>query len=52
MENIVKPIFNKRIFGDVVFDMIDYDAKAHFVIERVLVQEHLERYRKVMNILS
>jgi len=30
-----KPIFNKRIFWDVDFDKIDYDAKARFVIERV-----------------
>ena len=35
MKNKVKPIFNKRIFWDVVFDTIDYDAKANFVIERV-----------------
>ena len=31
----VKPKFNKRIFWDVVFEKIDYDAKANFVIERV-----------------
>ncbi|HUZ61301.1 MAG TPA: hypothetical protein VMU83_21180 [Hanamia sp.] len=30
-----KPIFNKRIFWDVAFEKIDYDAKANFVIERV-----------------
>ena len=30
-----KPIFNKRIFWDVVFENIDYDKKANFVIERV-----------------
>jgi len=30
-----KPIFNKRIFWDVVFENIDYDSKANFVIERV-----------------
>ena len=30
-----KPIFNKRIFWDVDFKKIDYDAKARFVIERV-----------------
>lgn len=30
-----KPIFNKRIFWDVVFENIDYDAKYRFVIERV-----------------
>ena len=31
----IKPIFNPRIFWDVNFDKIDYDAKAAFVIERV-----------------
>jgi hypothetical protein len=30
-----KPVFNKRIFWDVNFENIDYDAKANFVIERV-----------------
>ncbi|MEO8148330.1 MAG: hypothetical protein ABI723_11860 [Bacteroidia bacterium] len=30
-----KPIFDKRIFWDVNFEKIDYDAKANFVIERV-----------------
>ncbi|WP_158605117.1 DUF6922 domain-containing protein [Hanamia caeni] len=31
----VKPVFNKRIFWDVDFEKIDYDAKANFVIEWV-----------------
>ncbi len=31
----VKPIFHRRIFWDVDFDNLDYDAKANFVIERV-----------------
>jgi hypothetical protein len=35
MDNKPKPIFNKRIFWDVVFENIDYDALANFVIERV-----------------
>ena len=30
-----KPIFHRRIFWDVDFDNLDYDAKANFVIERV-----------------
>jgi hypothetical protein len=30
-----KPVFHKRIFWDVNFENIDYDAKANFVIERV-----------------
>jgi hypothetical protein len=34
MDKKTKPIFNKRIFWDVVFENIDYDAKANFVIER------------------
>jgi len=37
MSDIVKnkPIFHKRIFWDVYFENIDYDAKASFVIKRV-----------------
>lgn len=35
MEEKVKPIFHKRIFWDVDFEKLDYDAKANFVIERV-----------------
>ena len=35
MAKKAKPIFNKRIFWDVSFEKIDYDAKANFVIERV-----------------
>jgi hypothetical protein len=27
-----KPIFEKRIFWDVNFEKIDYDAKANFVL--------------------
>lgn len=30
-----KPVFDKRIFWDVIFENIDYDAKYRFVIERV-----------------
>jgi hypothetical protein len=30
-----KPVFAKRIFRDVNFELIDYEAKANFVIERV-----------------
>lgn len=30
-----KPIFEKRIFWDVNFETLDYDAKANFIIERV-----------------
>ena len=40
-----KPIFNKRIFCDVVFENIDYDAKANFVIERVFERGDVEDIR-------
>ena len=35
MEATSPPVFNKRIFWDVNFEKLDYDAKANFVIERV-----------------
>lgn len=35
MSDKLKPIFHKRIFWDVDFENLDYDAKAKFVIERV-----------------
>ncbi|MEO8962930.1 MAG: hypothetical protein ABI325_13675 [Ginsengibacter sp.] len=35
MAEKLKPVFNKRIFWDVDFEKINYDAKASFVIERV-----------------
>lgn len=35
MSDKLKPVFAKRIFWDVDFEKIDYDAKANFVIERV-----------------
>jgi hypothetical protein len=41
----IKPIFNKRIFWDVVFETIDYDAKANFVIERVFERGDVEDIR-------
>lgn len=37
-----KPIFNRRMFWDVDFDKIDYDAKANFVIERVFERGDVE----------
>lgn len=40
-----KPIFNKRIFWDVVFENIDYDKKANFVIERVFERGDVEDIR-------
>jgi two-component system, LytTR family, response regulator LytT len=38
METRKKSIFHKRIFWDVDFEQLDYDAKANFVIERVFEQ--------------
>ncbi|MEI8111424.1 MAG: hypothetical protein WCH59_10575 [Chitinophagia bacterium] len=35
MDEKNKPVFHKRIFWDVDFENLDYDAKANFVIERV-----------------
>ena len=60
MEQKVKPIFEKRIFWDINFETLDYDAKANFVIERVFdrgdVQDirHCRRYygdKKVTEVL-
>jgi hypothetical protein len=45
MKNNPQPIFNKRIFWDVVFEKIDYDAKANFVIERVFERGDVEDVR-------
>ncbi|MBS1760843.1 MAG: hypothetical protein JST23_12040 [Bacteroidetes bacterium] len=45
MNESAKPKFNKRIFWDVDFDKIDYDAKAHFVIERVFERGDVEDIR-------
>jgi len=44
-EKKVKPIFHKRIFWDVNFENIDYDAKASFVIERVFERGDVEDIR-------
>ncbi len=41
----LKPIFQKRIFWDVNFEAIDYDAKARFVIERVFERGDVEDIR-------
>ena len=46
MEEKPKPIFNKRIFWDVNFEQIDYDAKASFVIERVFERGDVEDIRQ------
>ena len=45
MSTAQKPIFNKRIFWDVVFESLDYDAKAGFVIERVFERGDVDDIR-------
>ena len=45
MEEKPKPIFEKRIFWDVNFENIDYDAKANFVIERVFERGDVQDIR-------
>ena len=40
-----KPVFHRRIFWDVDFDNIDYDAKANFVIERVFERGDVDDIR-------
>jgi len=41
-----KLLFNERIFWDVNFEQIDYDAKANFVIERVFERGDVEDIRQ------
>jgi nicotinamide mononucleotide adenylyltransferase len=45
MTDKAKPVFDKRIFWDVVFENIDYDAKANFVIERVFERGDVQDIR-------
>jgi hypothetical protein len=40
-----KPILNKRIFWDVVFENINYETKANFVIERVFERGDVDDIR-------
>ena len=42
----MKPVFDKRIFWDVDFSRLDYDAKAAFVIERVFERGDVEDIRQ------
>ena len=44
--NIMKPVFNKRIFWDVDFEKLDYDKKASFVIERVFERGDVDDIRQ------
>ena len=46
MSDKPKPVFARRIFWDVDFDKLDYDAKASFVIERVFERGDVEDIRQ------
>ena len=46
MDTKPKPIFEKRIFWDVNFELIDYDAKANWVIARVFERGDVEDIRQ------
>ena len=46
METKKKPILARRIFWDVNFEKLDYDAKAAFVIERVFERGDVEDIRQ------
>ncbi len=41
-----KPVFDKRIFWDVDFEKMDYDAKASFIIERVFERGDVDDIRQ------
>ena len=45
MDKKPKPVFDKRIFWDVVFENIDYDSKSRFVIERVFERGDVQDIR-------
>ena len=45
MTDKIKPVFHRRIFWDVAFDKLDYDAKANFVIERVFERGDVDDIR-------
>ena len=45
MTGKAKPLFSKRIFWDVVFENINYDTKANFVIERVFERGDVDDIR-------
>lgn len=44
-ENQNKPVFEKRIFWDVNFETLDYDARKSFIIERVFERGDVENIR-------
>jgi hypothetical protein len=39
------PVFEKRIFWDVNFELLDYDKKASFIIERVFERGDVQDIR-------
>lgn len=41
-----KPLLNKRLFWDVDFANLDYEAKASFIIERVFERGDVEDIRQ------
>jgi hypothetical protein len=41
-----KPIFEQRIFGDMNFEKIDYNAKANWLIARIFEQGDAEDIRQ------
>lgn len=47
MSKLDKPILNKRIFWDVNFEALDYNAKASFIIERVFERGDVDDIRQV-----
>jgi len=42
----MKPVFERRIFWDVDYDKLDFDAKADFVIARVFERGDIEDFRQ------
>jgi hypothetical protein len=46
MSEKAQPVFDKRIFWDVDFSRLDYNAKASFVIERVFERGDVEDIRQ------
>ena len=41
-----KPVFARRIFWDVNFDTLDYEARASFIIERVFERGDVDDIRQ------
>jgi hypothetical protein len=46
MKGKIKPKFERRIFWDVNFELLDYEAKANFIIERVFERGDVEDIRQ------